>query len=54
MTADVILPSAANAFTSPRVTPSSFEIMFNNIGAFSEIDRNSSPCSRPLPSACVN
>ena len=43
----VIAPSDDSSFNSPLVTPRYCDIAFATIGAFSIIDRNSSPCSFP-------
>ena len=51
---ELILPCAAIFRSSPRLMPAYFSIACKSIGAFSDIDRSSSPCRRPLAMACVS
>ena len=48
------MPSAANFFSSPIVTPSSSAIGARTVGTFSETLLNSSPASLPEPRACAS
>ena len=54
ITSAVIFPSDANFLSSPRDTPIDLAMIFSIIGAFSAIERNSSPCNCPLAKPCVN